>query len=72
VASALALVVGKSFFAFGLDKNCDPNYSSCVPIKQDVDCVDIGGDGGEIQVLGKDIYGLDRDGDGRACEWNNN
>ena len=52
---------------------CDPNYSGCVPIASDVDCADGGGNGpayvkGPIRVLGKDIYGLDRDGDGVACE----
>lgn len=52
---------------------CDPNYSGCVPIASDVDCA--GGDGngpeyvnGPIRVIGRDIYHLDRDGDGIACE----
>ena len=52
---------------------CDPNYSPCVPIASDVDCAGGGGDGpvyvkGPIRVIGTDIYGLDRDGDGIACE----
>jgi hypothetical protein len=52
---------------------CDPNYSGCVPIASDVDCAGGGGDGpayvkGPIKVIGRDIYGLDRDGDGVACE----
>lgn len=52
---------------------CDPNYSGCVPIASDVDCAGRGGNGpayvkGPIQVIGRDIYGLDRDGDGVACE----
>lgn len=52
---------------------CDPNYSGCVPIASDVDCADGGGNGpeyvkGPIRVIGSDIYHLDRDGDGIACE----
>lgn len=52
---------------------CDPNYSGCVPIASDVDCAGGGGDGpayvsGPIRVIGTDIYRLDRDGDGVACE----
>lgn len=53
---------------------CDPNYSgACVPIASDVDCA--GGDGngpayvqGPVRVVGTDIYGLDRDGDGIGCD----
>jgi len=53
--------------------NCDPNYSGCVPIASDVDCAGGSGNGpayvsGPIRVVGSDIYGLDRDGDGIACE----
>lgn len=53
--------------------NCDPNYSGCVPIASDVDCAGGGGNGpayasGPVQVIGSDIYGLDRDGDGWGCE----
>lgn len=53
--------------------NCDPNYTPCVPIASDVDCAGGGGNGpayvrGPIRVIGTDIYGLDRDGDGIACE----
>lgn len=52
---------------------CDPNYSGCVPIASDVDCAGGGGNGpayvkGPIRVIGRDIYQLDRDGDGIACE----
>jgi hypothetical protein len=61
---------------------CDSNYSGCVPpvagleaapgVELDVDC-DGRGNGpwmmvGEVLVLGDDIYGLDTDGDGLACE----
>lgn len=53
--------------------NCDPNYSGCVPIASDVDCAGGGGNGpayvrGPVSVIGTDIYALDRDGDGIACE----
>ena len=55
---------------------CDPNYAeACVPIASDVDCVGGGGNGpayfsGIAKVVGTDVYGLDRDGDGYACEPN--
>ncbi len=52
--------------------SCDPNYSGCVPIASDVDCAGGSGDGpaytGRVNVTGTDIHGLDRDGDGIACE----
>ncbi|MEU8422820.1 G5 domain-containing protein [Micromonospora sp. NPDC048835] len=53
--------------------NCDPNYSGCVPIASDVDCAGGSGNGpayvsGPIRVIGNDIYDLDRDGDGIACD----
>lgn len=54
--------------------NCDPNYSgTCVPITSDVDCAGGSGNGpayvsGPVYVVGSDIYDLDRDGDGVACE----
>jgi hypothetical protein len=54
-------------------RQCDPNYTGCVPIASDVDCAGGSGDGpayvrGPVQVIGDDIYDLDRDGDGTACE----
>lgn len=53
--------------------NCDSNYSGCVPIASDVDCAGGSGNGpayvyGPINVIGSDIYGLDNDHDGIACE----
>lgn len=53
--------------------DCDPNYSGCVPIASDVDCAGGSGNGpayvkGPVRVIGKDIYGLDRDRDGIGCE----
>ncbi len=52
---------------------CDPNYSPCVPIASDVDCAGGGGNGpayvkGPVRIVGRDVYGLDRDHDGVACE----
>ena len=53
---------------------CDPNYAgACVPIASDVDCAEGSGNGpayvrGPVRVVGRDIYKLDRDGDGIACE----
>jgi hypothetical protein len=53
--------------------SCDPNYAdACVPIASDVDCA--GGRAavhhrfdGVARVVGRDIYKLDGDGDGWAC-----
>ncbi|TDC82392.1 hypothetical protein E1193_11970 [Micromonospora sp. KC606] len=55
------------------ERRCDPNYGGCVPIASDVDCAGGSGDGpayvsGPIRVIGQDIYKLDRDGDGWACD----
>lgn len=53
---------------------CDPNYTgACVPIASDVDCAGGSGNGpayvqGPVQVVGRDIYGLDSNGDGIGCE----
>ena len=54
-------------------RDCDPNYSGCVPIASDVDCAEGKGNGpafvkGPVKVIGKDIYRLDRDGNGIGCE----
>ena len=54
-------------------QECDSNYSGCVPIASDVDSAGGPGNGpeyvkGPIKVIGKDIYGLDRDRNGIACE----
>lgn len=53
---------------------CDPNYEGqCVPIDSDVDCAGGSGNGpsytpGPVLVVGVDVYDLDRDGDGIACD----
>jgi endonuclease YncB( thermonuclease family) len=46
--------------------NCAPGYKPCVPpYPPDVDCADVDG---PVYVTGSDPHGLDRDGDGVACE----
>ena len=44
-----------------------------MPIDSDVDCAGGRGNGpsyvkGPVRVIGRDVYGLDRDGDGVGCE----
>jgi hypothetical protein len=54
--------------------DCDSNYEgACVPVASDVDCAGGSGNGpeyvsGPVSVVGDDIYELDREGDGVACE----
>src|SRR4051812_19233205 len=50
------------------DRQCDPNYTPCVPIDSDVDCGGGRGNGPSyvwtpVTVIGTDIYRLDGDGD---------
>lgn len=58
----------------GSQSNCDPNYEgACLdPDSPDYDCEGGSGDGpdytGPVTVVGDDHFGLDRDGDGSACE----
>lgn len=53
---------------------CDSNYAgACLdPDAADYDCAGGSGDGpryvGTLSVVGADVFGLDRDGDGVACE----
>ena len=69
VLSAFSILVPQLAFAA-----CDPNYANaCVPVASDVDCAGGSGNGpeyvdGPVYVVGSDIYDLDRDGDGIACE----
>lgn len=50
----------------GEESGCDPNYTGCVPISAyDVDCDEVGE---EVEVIGEDVYGLDLEEDGYACE----
>jgi hypothetical protein len=54
--------------------DCDPNYEgACLkPNSADYDCEGGSGDGpdytGTVEVVGDDVYDLDRDGDGIACD----
>ena len=54
-------------------RNCTPGYSPCLPPASDYDCRGGSGNGpkytGPVRVTGSDPYDLDRDGDGKACEW---
>ncbi|MFF0266819.1 G5 domain-containing protein [Kribbella sp. NPDC004536] len=66
-------VVGTKVDEPAQSNDCDPNYSGCVPIASDVDCAGGSGNGpeyvqGPIEVIGTDIYRLDADHDGIACE----
>jgi resuscitation-promoting factor RpfB len=53
--------------------SCTPGYSPCLPPASDYDCRGGSGNGpkytGPVRVTGSDPYDLDRDGDGKACEW---
>ncbi|WP_448006162.1 G5 domain-containing protein [Agromyces bauzanensis] len=54
--------------------DCHPSYADeCVPFAPDADCAGGGGNGpayvtGPVRVVGPDVYELDRDGDGIACD----
>jgi hypothetical protein len=58
----------------GGGSDCDPSYEGqCLdPSSPDYDCAGGSGDGpdytGPVTVVGDDHFGLDRDGDGSACE----
>ena len=49
---------------------CNPNYKGCIPISSlDLNCADIKRLGlAVVQIIGTDIYKLDRDGDGIGCD----
>lgn len=55
------------------EQQCDPNYAgACVPIANDVDCLGAGKGPvfvqGPVQVVGTDIYRLDRNHNGIGCD----
>lgn len=55
------------------EQNCHPSYSGCLnPNASDYDCAGGSGNGpyytGRVSVVGPDVFGLDRDGDGWGCE----
>jgi hypothetical protein len=54
-------------------QSCHPSYSGCLnPNASDYDCASGSGNGpyytGRVQVIGPDVFDLDRDGDGVGCE----
>lgn len=56
-----------------VQQNCHPSYSGCLnPNASDYDCAGGSGNGpyytGLVRVIGPDVFGLDRDGDGWGCE----
>lgn len=72
-ACALLAAAGVLSAPTAAAQDCNPNYSGCVPNASDVDCAGGNGNGpayvaGPVQVTGDDVYGLDRDGDGVACD----
>jgi len=48
-------------------RGCEMDYTGCLPRVVDLDCTDVAT---KVRVVGEDVYGLDRDHDGIACEWN--
>ena len=57
----------------GSVQKCHPSYSGCLnPSASDYDCAGGSGNGpyytGTVRVIGPDVFGLDRDGDGWGCE----
>ena len=59
---------------FAQSSECHPSYAgACLPMSSDVDCGGGGGDGPvylwqAVRVIGPDIYKLDGNRDGWACE----
>lgn len=70
----LLALYGAMLTEVAAQEECHPSYEGpCVPIASDVDCAGGSGNGpayvtGPVRVVGPDVYGLDRDGDGVACE----
>ena len=74
MGKSFGIIVLILFASSGALADCDPNYEgACVPIASDVDCAGGSGNGpayvrGPVYVVGRDIYKLDRNKDGVACE----
>ncbi len=54
-------------------QSCHPSYSGCLRADaSDYDCAGGSGNGpyytSRVQVVGPDVFGLDRDGDGWGCD----
>jgi len=51
-----------------VESSCHPSYRPCVPSDEgDIDCRQLSS---SVRVVGADVFGLDRDGDGVGCELN--
>ncbi|HWM20964.1 MAG TPA: hypothetical protein VNO51_14840 [Ilumatobacteraceae bacterium] len=59
--------------------DCNENYAACVPVAGDVDCAGTEADvdpdvdntsymSEPVEVVGRDVYALDSDNDGIACD----
>ena len=48
-----------------LAEQCSEHYEPCLPVADDLDCSDLET---QVLVIGNDVYGLDRDGNGLGCE----
>jgi len=65
---------GSAAASAGASKRCHPSYAgACLdPSASDYDCAGSSGNGprytGPVRVVGPDVFGLDRDGDGYGCE----
>jgi len=46
-------------------EECSPHYEPCLPVTDDLNCSDLDY---QVRVIGTDVYGLDRDGNGVGCE----
>ncbi|WP_234450975.1 excalibur calcium-binding domain-containing protein [Paracoccus sp. MC1862] len=73
-AVLLVALYGATLTEVAAQDECHPSYEgACVPIASDADCAGGSGNGpayvtGPVRVVGPDVYDLDRDGDGVACE----
>ncbi len=73
-AVLLASLVATTLTPASAQQGCHASYEgACVPVASDVDCAGGSGNGpayvrGPVRVVGPDVYDLDRDGDGVACE----
>jgi resuscitation-promoting factor RpfB len=69
-----ATLFASTFSSASAQQECHASYEgACVPIASDVDGAGGSGNGpacvrGPVYVVGPDVYDLDRDGDGVACE----
>ena len=73
-AGLLAGLVAATLTPASAQQGCHASYEgACVPVASDVDCAGGSGNGPAyvrwpVYVVGPDVYDLDRDGDGVACE----